>query len=150
MKKARKKEKRSNRTDEYIRYIGVTGYQPPDTSEITIYGVAYVGETDTFRLDDAGKLDQDRGRAKNHRDRASSPTRSTVATNGQGDPVLYVAAGERDRVQVYRLFPQGDIPPSEGPEMETNELGGSYPERRGVGRHHELRLRSLHSPAPWA
>jgi 6-phosphogluconolactonase (cycloisomerase 2 family) len=126
VKKARKKEKRSNRTDEYIRYIGVTGFQPPDTSEITIYGVAYVGETDTFRLDDAGKLTKSRT-SQNHRDRTSSPTRSTVATNGQGNPVLYVAAGERDRVQVYRLFPQGDIPPSEGPEMETDELGGSYP-----------------------
>jgi hypothetical protein len=127
VKKARKKEKRSNRTDEYIRYIGVTGYQPPDTSETTIYGVAYVGETDTFRLDDAGKLSKT-PTGQTHRDRTSSSTRSTVAVNAQGNPVLYVAGGERDRVQVYQLFsPQGGIPAGEGPEMETDELGGSYP-----------------------
>jgi len=125
VKKARKKEKMANRTNEDVRYIGVSKFQTPSADSPIIYGVAYVGRTDAFHLNDGQLTKVPTGSTK--KDPTSSPTRSTVGVNAQGHPILYVAAGERDRVQVYDLTQQGGIPESEGPMMETEELSGSFP-----------------------
>jgi hypothetical protein len=57
----------------------------------------------------------------------STPTRTVIGTTAQGKSVLYVAAGELDRVQAFGLFAAGGVDPDESPFMETDQLDGSFP-----------------------
>lgn len=136
-KKARKQERKSNRTNPQIRYIGITPYQPPPSATCrkknnkpvlecpAIFATGYQGRTDSYQLNDGILTRNTTGQTS--RDPTSSPTRSTVGFDGQGRPKLYVAGGERDRIQVFRLSSLGRIADGEGPMMESDEQAGSFP-----------------------
>jgi len=148
-KKLRKKERRlerkcrkRNRTDEFIRYIGLTLHRPANATPL-IFGTGFSGRTDAFRLEidatrkptdsacdafeppTSPKLSRQPG-SHTPKNVISTPTRTAIGTTAQGKGVLYVAAGELDRVQAFRLFAAGGVDPDEGP-METDELKGSFP-----------------------
>lgn len=123
-KRAERRSRKQNRTDETIRYIGLTLLKPPDGNPI-VYGAGFSGRIDAFRLRDDGTLPKLPG-GSTPKDVTSTPVRTAVGTTSGGRPVLYVAAGERDRVQVFPLFPGGLIDPDRDP-VETSELPGSFP-----------------------
>jgi hypothetical protein len=126
-KKEKRRERRmrkKNRTDETIRYIGLTFHQPAEENPV-IYGAGYSGRIDAFRLQDDGTLPKLPG-GSTPKDVTSTPVRTAIGTNAQGRPILYVAAGERDRIQVFPLFSGGLIDPDRDP-VETAELSGSFP-----------------------
>jgi hypothetical protein len=142
-KKERKRERKCrkhNRSGESIRYIGLTFFRDPEIPDPSIYAAGYVGRTDAFRLRPFVPKNSNCDRfvpagtpvltnkptSTTSKDVISSPTRTAIGKTAQGRPVLYVAAGERDRVQAFRLFAEGAIDASEDP-MQTNEQRGSYP-----------------------
>jgi len=126
-KKEKKKERRSrskNRTDEVIRYIGLTFFKPAGENPI-VYGAGFLGRVDAFRLKDDGTLPKLPG-GSTPKDVTSTPVRTAIGATSGGRPVLYVAAGERDRVQTFPLFPGGLIDPDQDP-VETDEMTNSFP-----------------------
>jgi 6-phosphogluconolactonase (cycloisomerase 2 family) len=130
-KKEKKKERKSrkkNRTDEIIRYIGLTILTPSDDAPI-VYAAGYSGRTDAFRLhaNDEGQLILPKQpTTETFKDVTSTPVRTALGSTAQGRPVLYVASGELDRVQAFRLFPGGAIDQNASP-METNIQKDSFP-----------------------
>ena len=56
----------------------------------------------------------------------STPVRTALGATAQGRPILYVAGGELNRIQAFRLFEGGQINADDSP-MQTNEQGDSYP-----------------------
>jgi 6-phosphogluconolactonase (cycloisomerase 2 family) len=126
-RKEKKKERMSrkkNRTDETIRYIGLTVLNEDDGRPI-IYAAGYSGRTDAFRLNDDGTLPKTL-MSSTPKDVTSTPTRTALGSTAQGRPVLYVASGELDRVQAFHLFSGGGIDSSVSP-AETNVQRNSYP-----------------------
>jgi hypothetical protein len=130
-KKQERKSRKKNKTNETIRYIGVTLFHPAE-GNMVVYGAGYSGRTDSFRLRDDGTLPNAPGDGSQDdfsttpRNRVSTPVRTTVGMTAQGRPILYVAGGELDRVQAFRLFPGGLIDAQDSP-AQTSALGGSYP-----------------------
>ena len=150
-RKAERKSRKCNRTGQTIRYIGLTLHHPSGTANPIIYGAGVTGRIDAFRLEPnetQGKKCQDNPKTADvneadyvplhelilpkkisgstRKDVVSTPIRTFVKTPDRGDPVLYVAAGERDRIQAYRLLDQGGIDPDQSP-MQTNAIDGSFP-----------------------
>ena len=141
-RKLERKCRKRNRTDEFIRYIGLTLHKPANAAPL-IFGTGFSGRTDAFRFEidenrkptdpacDAfeppmsPKLSRQPG-SHTPKNVISTPTRSAIGMTAQGKGVLYIAAGELDRVQAFRLFAEGGVDPDEGP-METNEIQGSFP-----------------------
>jgi hypothetical protein len=148
VKKTTKKEKRQerkcrkrNRTKEEIRYIGLTpSVRAAPTDPLLIYAAGYSGRTDTYRYttaeDSSEKCDKyvppgspvlpKNLSAATQKDVTSTPVRSALGATAGGRPILYVAAGELDRIEAFRLFEGGLTDNKESP-MRTNEIGGSYP-----------------------
>ena len=141
-KKRERKCRKHNRTGESIRYIGLTSYRDPTTSDLNVFAAGYVGRTDAFRLRSHVstpknmKCDRfvppgspvltNKPTSTTVKDVISTPVRTAVGMTAQGRPVLYVAAGERDRVQAFRLFAEGAIDADAG-VMQTDEQKDSYP-----------------------
>lgn len=132
-----RKCRRRNQTAEFIRYIGLTLLQPSNSDPL-VFATGTSGRTDAFRLQlDDTRKPNDPGcdafepassprlsrepNSHTPRNVISTPTRSAVGTR-----MLYVAGGELDRIQAFRLFEAGGIDPNQGP-IETDELKGSFP-----------------------
>jgi len=125
-KKAERKTRKKNRTEELVRFIGLT-FVRPSTTEPVIYAAAPKGFIDAFRMRDDGTLPK-RESSSTMKQVASTPTRTIVGQpTGGAKPVLYVASGEFDRVQAFRLSDQSMVGQNEGPFSETHELTGSFP-----------------------
>jgi hypothetical protein len=143
--KKEKKQERScrkrNRTKEEIRYIGLTPSVPASpTDQLLIYAAGYSGRTDTYRYetsdDSSEKCDKyvppgspvlpKALSAATAKDVTSTPVRSALGATAGGRPILYVAAGELDRIEAFRLFDGGLANDKDSP-MRTNEIKGSYP-----------------------
>ena len=124
-KKKERKSRKKNRTDELIRYIGVTVLHEADGQPI-IYAAGYSGRVDAFRLGTDGTLPKQPNMQSTPKDVTSTPVRTAVGTTAGGRPVLYVASGELDRVQAFHLFDGGRIDAGTSP-AETNEQHGSFP-----------------------
>lgn len=126
-KKEKKKERKSrkkNRTNEILRYIGLTAETESDGSQV-IYGAAFKGRVDAFRLQSDGTLPKDL-MSSTPLNLISTPTRTTVGAAAGGRGILYVAAGELDRIQAFRLFDGGAIDSDTSP-METDMENNSFP-----------------------
>ncbi len=124
-KKQERKSRKKNRTDELIRYIGLTVLHEDDGHPI-IYAAGYSGRVDAFRLGDDGTLPLQPNMASTPKDVTSTPVRTAIGTTAGGRPVLYVASGELDRVQAFHLFAEGRIDAGTSP-AETNEQHDSFP-----------------------
>ena len=122
-KKRERKMRKKNRTDEILRYIGLT-LMPETDGRPIIYAAAYAGRTDAFRLGPDQTLPK-QPTTMTPKNVVSTPTRTAIGMTAQGNPVLYVAGGELDRVQAFRLSSDGRI--QESSPTETNALKNSYP-----------------------
>jgi len=141
-KKQEKKCRKQNRTKEEIRYIGLTPKLPGTPDEkLMIYGAGYVGRTDAYRYTEATTtpdskcakyvppgspvLPKDLS-AATRKDVTTTPVRSALGATADGQPILYVAAGEGNVIEAFRLFDGGLTNSHESP-MVTNVIKGSYP-----------------------
>jgi hypothetical protein len=124
-KKQERKSRKKNRTDELIRYIGVTVLPEADGRPI-FYAAGYSGRVDAFRLGEDGTLPKQPNAASTPKDVTSTPVRTAIGQTAGGRPVLYVASGELDRVQAFHLFDGGSIDADTSP-AETNEQHDSFP-----------------------
>jgi 6-phosphogluconolactonase (cycloisomerase 2 family) len=124
-KKQERRMRKKNKTDELIRYIGLTVLHEDDGRSI-IYAAGYAGRVDAFRLREDGTLPKQPNMNSTPKDVTSTPVRTAIGSTAGGRPVLYVASGELDRVQAFRLSDQGSIDESTSP-AETNEQKGSFP-----------------------
>jgi hypothetical protein len=124
-KKQERKSRKKNRTDELIRYIGLTVLHEADGQPI-IYAAGYAGRTDAFRLGEDGTLPKQPNMSSTPKDVTSTPVRTAIGSTAGGRPVLYVASGELDRVQAFHLFDEGRIDAGTSP-AETNEQKDSFP-----------------------
>src|SRR5207237_8067701 len=79
------------------------------------------GGTDAYRLKPDGRLPRQPTR-QTKQDVRTSPVRMAVSDDG----VLYVSAGEFDRIQAFKLR-QSDGLPATTPFSETDEQTGSFP-----------------------
>ena len=125
-----RKTRKNNRTNETIRYIGLTLFDPPNPDKNPIiFAAGYKGRTDAFRLElnDEGvlRLPKDLSSSTPF-DRTATPVRSAIGSKADGSPMLYVAPGELDRIQAFALQPDGSFDPHPKAE-KTNELSGSFP-----------------------
>jgi hypothetical protein len=144
-KKAKKQERKCrkhNRTKEEIRYIGLTPKLPGTPEEkLLIYGAGYVGRTDAYRYTEADTTPDSKCAkyvppgspvlpknlsAATPKDVTTTPVRTALGATAQGQPVLYVASGEGNRIEAFRLF-EGGLTNSQEPPMATNVIKGSYP-----------------------
>ncbi|HXJ36545.1 MAG TPA: hypothetical protein VMS22_21115 [Candidatus Eisenbacteria bacterium] len=126
-KNKEKQQRQKDRTNVIIRYLGLTLYKPDTGGRPVILAVTYQGRIDTFRLDDDGTLPKNTA-ARSNQNRASSPVRSTVLPPRNGnDPVLYVAAGEINRIEAFRMNAGGLVPTDATPFSQTNPLKNSFP-----------------------
>jgi hypothetical protein len=144
-KKAKKQERKCrkhNRTKEEIRYIGLTPKLPGTPDEkLLIYGAGYVGRTDAYRYTEADTTPDSKCAkyvppgspvlpknlsAATPKDVTTTPVRTALGATAQGQPVLYVASGEGNRIEAFRLF-EGGLTNSQEPPMATNVIKGSYP-----------------------
>jgi 6-phosphogluconolactonase (cycloisomerase 2 family) len=123
-KKQERKSRKKNRTAELIRYVGLSVLDAHDGRPI-IYAAGYSGRTDAFRLGEDGTLTK-QPMSSTPKDVTSTPVRTAIGSTAQGRPVLYVAGGELDRVQAFRLFDGGGIDASTSP-AETNVQKDSFP-----------------------
>jgi hypothetical protein len=122
-KKQERKSRKQNRTDDVIRYIGLTWLQVPG-SDPFLYGAGPEGRTDAYRLRSDGTLPK-QPTSTTDLDRASTPVRGAIAQNASGRSMLYVAGGESNRIHVYRLFPEGEIDAES--HTATEPIENSYP-----------------------
>jgi 6-phosphogluconolactonase (cycloisomerase 2 family) len=124
-KKQERKSRKKNKTDELIRYIGLTVLPEADGQPI-IYAAGYSGRVDAFRLEKDGTLPLEPNMQSTPKDVTSTPVRTAVGTTAGGRPILYVASGELDRVQAFHLSDGGRIDADTNPS-ETNEQHDSFP-----------------------
>jgi hypothetical protein len=157
-KKRERKCRKHNRTGESIRYIGLTFFRDPDATDPIVYAAGAVGRTDAFRLtpfvpknDNCERFVpagtpvlKNKPTSTTAKDVISTPTRTAIGMTAQGRPVLYVAAGERDTIQAFRLFAEGLIDAAESP-MQTNALKCSSTSRAATKVSSQARRRSLGS-----
>lgn len=123
-KKADRRTRNKNRTEEIARYVGLTYYTPAGEKQPIVYAAGYAGRVDAFRLSADGILPKMQTSAT-PKNVVSTPTRTFVGDLG-GNPTLYVAAGELDRVEAFKLFDQGALDDHAEPVM-TIEQPGSFP-----------------------
>ena len=103
-----------------------------------LYGAGPEGRTDAFRLDlippesvpvpttnPAYRLPKN-PTSGTFRNIVSTPVRSAIGYKKDGNPVLYVAGGELDRVQIFFLGPDGGIQPDRHID-EPQDIDQSYP-----------------------
>jgi len=121
--------KHGGRNEFNVAYVGMTIAGGIDTS--TLLGSQFLaGRIDGYRLRDGGLIPpQPTGRTAGNV--ATSPVRLFVYQPPDVSPedsagVLYVAAGEIDRVQAYRLYPNG-LPRDRKPFAETTGLRNTFP-----------------------
>jgi hypothetical protein len=131
-KKEKKMERRSrkkNRTEEQLRYVGLTYFAPVGDDPV-VYGAGYAGRVDGFRLKPDAvdptilRLPKELSSAT-PKNVVSTPTRTYLAEIGNS-PTLYVAAGELDSIEAFKIFPQGSLDADAVPVM-TPVLKGSFP-----------------------
>ena len=131
------RQRASTKTDEGIRHqdLAVAGEAP----RITILGSQFGdGRVDGYRLNKKNRLTGQPSRTT-RKDVRTSPVRmlvrdialaeddpATADDERQLNQVLYVAAGQYDRVQAYRLRATG-LPATKNPFSETAPIGGSFP-----------------------
>lgn len=123
-KKQERQSRKKNKTNEILRYIGLTAQAESDGRPI-VYGAAFKGRVDAFKLQADGTLPKDL-MSSTPLNVISTPTRTTLGSTAQGRGILYVAAGELDRIQAFRLFDGGAIDAGTSP-METNMQNNSFP-----------------------
>jgi hypothetical protein len=123
-KKKERKSRKKNRTDELIRYIGLSVLHQEGGDPI-VYAAGYSGRTDAFRLGN-GTLPKQPNMNSTPKDVTSTPVRTAIGTTAGGRPILYVASGELDRIQAFHLFDEGRIDADTSP-AETNEQKDSFP-----------------------
>ncbi len=122
-KKAERKSRKKNRTSDALKsYIGLTLFHPVGSNPV-VYAASTSGSIEAFRLSDTGTLPK-RVMTSTGKDVISTPIRTTVGLFSNG-PMLYVAGGELDRVESFRLSSQGAIVPDS--RRLTNELTDSFP-----------------------
>jgi sugar lactone lactonase YvrE len=127
-KKAERKTRTPNQTTSNVRYIGITLFAPASSDRAFIYATTGKGFIDQFPIPATDKrLLPKTPNASTHKDVASTPVRNTVAMNANGKPILYVAAGESDRVEAYVLDADGRLPFDSRPFSRTDPIRGSYP-----------------------
>ena len=142
LKKQERNCRKHNRTDEEIRYIGLTPKLPGTPDEkLLIYGAGYVGRTDAYRYTEADTTPDStcakyvppgspvlpkKLSAATPKDVTTTPVRTALGATAGGQPILYVAAGEGNRIEAFRLF-EGGLTNSQESPMATNVIKGSYP-----------------------
>src|SRR5262249_23424739 len=104
-KKAERKTRTPNQTTSNVRYLGLTVCKPPDSKLTQVIAPCFKGFVDIFEMPASpSRLLAKEPDSSSFKLVASTPTRTTVrGAQGDQNPVLYVAAGELDRVQVFRL-----------------------------------------------
>jgi len=104
------------RTDPVLSYVDVVLFRS------TLLASQFEkGRIDAYRLKPDGRLPRQPTR-QTKQDVRTSPVRMAVSDDG----VLYVSAGEFDRIQAFKLR-QSDGLPATTPFSETNEQTGSFP-----------------------
>jgi 6-phosphogluconolactonase (cycloisomerase 2 family) len=131
-KKEKTKERKSrkkNRTEEQIRYVGLTYFDGAGDRAPVIYGAGYKGRVDAFRLNpnpnDPTILVPKEKTSATPKNVVSTPTRTFVGLLGNS-PTLYVAAGELDRIEAFKIADQGALDDKADPVM-TPVLKDSFP-----------------------
>src|SRR5439155_17919482 len=110
-------EKPFSRTDPVLAYVDVVLFRS------TLLASQFEkGRIDAYRLTPDGRLPHQPTRRSNQ-DVRTSPVRMTVSEDG----VLYVAAGELDRVEAFRLRQSDGLLASATPFSQTDEQTGSFP-----------------------
>jgi 6-phosphogluconolactonase (cycloisomerase 2 family) len=111
----KQRQKRATKTKKGIRYVALV------MANRTLLLSQFVdGRIDSYRLRSNNKLPKE-PTEKTKEDVRTSPVRMAVHDN-----VLYVAAGEADRIQAYRLFDEGQTR-DRYPFSQTDFLRGSFP-----------------------
>jgi hypothetical protein len=121
-------QRQKNQTDVTVRYVGLTelGTVAGGPAPV-IFGAFFLGRIDSFQLRANGTLPK-AITASTEKEPLSSPTRSAVLPAAGGRrAVLYVAGGELDRVDAYRLTNDGTLPASATPFGATDVQDGSFP-----------------------
>ncbi|TMB52493.1 MAG: lactonase family protein [Deltaproteobacteria bacterium] len=109
-------ERPLSRTDPVLAYVDVVLFRS------TLLASQFEkGRIDAYRLKPDGRLRRQPTR-QTKQDVRTSPVRMAVSDDG----VLYVSAGEFDRIQAFRLR-QSDGLPATTPFSETDEQTGSFP-----------------------
>ena len=104
------------RTDPVLSYVDVVLFRS------TLLASQFEkGRIDAYRLKPDGRLPRQPTR-QTKQDVRTSPVRMAVSDDG----VLYVSAGEFDRIQAFKLR-QSDGLPATTPFSETDEQTGSFP-----------------------
>lgn len=109
------RQKRATKTKKGIRYVALV------MANRTLLLSQFVdGRIDSYRLNGNDKLPKE-PTEKTQEDVRTSPVRMAVHNN-----VLYVAAGEANRIQAYRLFDEGQTR-DRFPFSQTDFIRGSFP-----------------------
>ena len=109
-------ERPLSRTDPVLAYVDVVLFRS------TLLASQFEkGRIDAYRLKPDGRLPRQPTR-QTKQDVRTSPVRMAVSDDG----VLYVSAGEFDRIQAFKLR-QSDGLPATTPFSETDEQTGSFP-----------------------
>jgi hypothetical protein len=128
-RKAERKSRKKNRTDDDVRYLGLTLHRTPERS--VVFATTFDGRVDAFRLqpgDDGVERLPKSPSSRTRRDVTGSPVRSTIRpATANRNAVLYLAAGELDRVEAYRLTDAGGLLLEATPFARTNVRKGSFP-----------------------